>query len=222
VGPNPSDKKLVYTKRTSKHQDCFKTDWSDSDPSVVWTSLFYWLGAAEIWDSIITKISYNCVPEGSIVYTWLVPFDSEESRKMREDPLVTASRSTDVRKGGARALVGVVRSRGYYLQLSRDQIPEIYRNYSGWIYGRHPFIVTSQPLPKWEQTLHSGRFFGWRIRKRLLEGIYSVLFNHYEHGFEMIGQSIRPDLLLKVAREVSGEYDLTLQIQEKGNPFGDP
>jgi len=171
---------------------------------------------------MITKISHDCVPEGSLVYTWLVPFDSEESKKMREDPLFTASRSTDGSKGGARARMRAVVSNSYYLQLSRDQIPEIYRKYSGWMYSRHPFIVTRQPLPEWKRALHSGRFFGWRISKRLLEGIYTVLFNHYEHGFEMIGRSISPDPLLKVAREVSGEYSLPLQIQEKGNPFGDP
>src|SRR2546429_128686 len=109
-------------------------DWPKSDRSVVWTSLFYWLGAADIWD----------------------------------------------------------------------------------------FIVSKDPLPDWKGQLRGGRFSGWKITKSLLDRICFVLFNHYDHGFKIVGRSFNPDTLQAVAEEVSGKYDLPLQIQDTGNPFGDP
>ncbi len=222
MNPVPNDEKIVFTRRTVRHAHCVKVDWSDNDDSVVWTSLFYWLGGADIWQSIISGISSNCIPEGSIVYALLVPFYSGESREMRKDPLVTASRLANGWKSLARSRIRAIFSRGYLAQLSREQIPEIYQKYYGWMYGHHAFIVAREPLPEWKQELRSGRFFGWRIRMKLLERIYFVLFNHYDHGFEIIGRSISPDPLLEVARKVSRDYNLPLEVQESGNPFGDP
>src|SRR5712692_1531349 len=219
MSPIPSDEKIVFTRRTQKHAQCVKVDWSDSDTSVDWISIFYWLGVAKIWDSVISEISSNCIPEGSFVCTKLHPFDSKESRQMREDPLITPLRKNGS-KGGARSRIRAIIHKGNFVSLSRDQITRIYSGYLGPIMGHSFFIVSRNEYPALERDLTT--VSNLKIKRKLLQRVYFVQFNHYDHGFEIIGHSLDSDTFLKVAEDVSRNYDLPLQIQDQGHPFGNP
>jgi hypothetical protein len=219
----PMDEKLVFTRRTLRHRQCIKVDWPASDSSVVWTSLFYWLGAADIWDSIVSGISSRCIPQGSIVYTRLVRLDHAHEQTIQHDPLLTNPNPETGWKNEVKSLMRFVFPTGYFVQTSREEITGLYQRYS-WdlLMGGPPFLVSRDPLPDWKAQLRPSRFSGWKITKSLLDRIYFVLFNHYDHGFEIVGRSFNPDTLQAVAEEVSRKYDLPLQIQDTGNPFGDP
>ena len=220
----PWDEKLVFTRRTLRHRQCMSVDWPKSDRSVVWTSLFYWLGAADIWDSIVSGISSRCIPQGSIVYARLVRLDYANERTIRRDPLLTNPKPESGWKNKVKSLMRYTFPTGnFFVQTSREQITGLYQRYC-WdlLIGKQPFLVSKDPLPDWKGQLRGGRFSGWKITKSLLDRICFVLFNHYDHGFKIVGRSFNPDTLQAVAEEVSGKYDLPLQIQDTGNPFGDP
>jgi hypothetical protein len=140
---------------------------------------------------------------------------------MREDPLVSRVRSSNTWNDRAKSRIGDIVSRGRFVQLSREEIADVYQRYFlGTTLGRQTFITSKGPLPHWKRAVSD--LFGSRIRKESLEKIELLLFNHYDHGFEIIGRSISPEPLLEVAKEVSRDYNLRLQVQEEGNPFGEP
>ncbi len=185
--------------------------------------MFYWLGAADIWDSIVSGISSRCIPQDSIVYTRLVRLDYAHERTIRHDPVLTNPNPESGWKNNVKSLMRFIFPTGYFVQTSPEQITGLYQRYA-WdlLMGGPPFLVSKDPLPDWKGQLRGGRFSGWKITKSLLDRIYFVLFNHYDHGFEIVGRSFNPDTLQAVAEEVSGKYDLPLQIQDTGDPFGDP
>jgi hypothetical protein len=132
---------------------------------------------------------------------------------MREDPLITPLRKRES-KGGARSRIRAIVYRHNFVSLGRDS------GYLGPILGHSFFIVSRNEYPAWERDLTTVSKL--KIKRELLQRVYFVLFNHYDHGFEIIGHSLDSDTFLKVAENVSRNYDLPLQIQDRGHPLGNP
>ncbi len=99
-----------------------------------------------------------------------------------------------------------------------EDLSHWFRTFDDWTMVCYMFLISERPLEDWVRDLLT--IWGGGVDVQFLERTGRILLNHFEHGIEIIGSKISTGSFEGVARSISQQLDLPLQIRENSLEMG--
>ncbi len=221
--------RLELIKNDFQNCECVRAKLSRDDPQVSRISLFLremndhtGVVASEydITRGLFDAFAKSFVPEESRVYAVLTYPLAEEYKAIVEELRKSSLEFLTERKAASKR--GLLQRLQYWRlgprtlyvrDAKRRDISRWYGESESWTMACFKFLVSPVALPDWIDDL--ARVSIGTIDKDFLRKGGLVIFNHFEHGMELVGLDESAASLQVAAEELSGKFNVPLRVVER-------